>query len=329
MKGRKVCAILLILCMSFTLCGWGTQKNVMLDTELNRVYLAESAECVISEFTKDHLSAAEKYQNQFVRLTGAVGSVDKKGSTLKIVGNYSDKKVIICSCPRAIQEQVKSLKLGESIAVYGKLTVDRLDKDIRISVECITSGKATAQSSSELYFTKDGNCQNKKVLLQKSLNNGTVKFYVPTGWSEVESKISGDIGTIDGFQYSLNHLTGSCSIYPEMFFVSYFDNGKFLADASDSTKTLEIEKAIIKNISEKEPSKFPTKEIKTYYGAKYTYYKTTYRDTRMDPNGDGYHVEYVFLPDENKGIVLYLYVYKEARHLSDVMFLMRFLSITE
>lgn len=327
MRGRKVCTLLLILCISISFCGWGNPKKVMLDTELNHIYLSETAEFVITNFTQDHASAVEKYQNQFVRLSGRVVSVDKKGSTLKIAGNNSNEKLIICSCPKAFQEQVKSIKPEDNVVVYGKLTVDRFDKDIRINVDNVTSSKTIGHSLPGLYFAKDGSRQNMNALLQNSLNNGKVKFYVPSGWNEVESKISGDLGTIEGFQYSLNHLTGSSNIYPEMFFVSYFDNSKFLADVVDSAKTSEIEKAIIRNISGEEPTKFPIKEIKTYYGTKYTYYQTTYKDTRMDFKGDGYHVEYVFQPDGDQGIVMYLYVYKEAHHLSDIMFLLRFLSI--
>ena len=133
------------------------------------------------------------------------------------------------------------------------------------------------------------------------------------------------LGTMEGYQYRLNRLDANDSV-PESLFICYFDNQIQLADyLNDAEKTELIEKAIVYNIIAKENFISSKKGVNTYYGSEYDYYLGSYK-TAFDI-GTGYHTEFVFQADGDDGIVVMIYVYKETKHLSDVLFVSRFLKI--
>lgn len=109
-------------------------------------------------------------------------------------------------------------------------------------------------------------------------------------------------------------------------FVCYFDNEEYV-DLNDRDSTALIEKAIIANILKEDPAKlrkrFPLKTIDSYYGTRYTYYRDKYTDSL----NDGYNVEFAFQQDGKKGIIVYLYVYKNPDHIDSVMLTMRMLTV--
>ena len=108
-------------------------------------------------------------------------------------------------------------------------------------------------------------------------------------------------------------------------FICYFDNKTQLSDYLNDSDEIElIEKAIVENILGSVGT-FPSKEVKTYYGSKYTYYIGSFKSA-FD-TGSGYHTEFIFQEDGEDGIVVMLYVYKETTHISDVLFVSRFLEI--
>ena len=59
----------------------------------------------------------------------------------------------------------------------------------------------------------------------------------------------------------------------------------------------------------------------------YTYYDGVFKNALE--TGTGYHAEFVFQEDSDDGIVMLLYVYKDTKHLGDVLFLSRFLEVGE
>jgi hypothetical protein len=110
---------------------------------------------------------------------------------------------------------------------------------------------------------------------------------------------------------------------PELLFICYFDK-KLLKEQGDvAHKARDTEKAIVKNIEGKVTGFFPSKTAYTYYGSTYKYYLGKYSDPAQ--LGRGYHTEYVFQEDGDRGIIVLLYVYREEKHLSDVMFAARFI----
>ena len=179
-----------------------------------------------------------------------------------------------------------------------------------------------------MYYLSDGSSIDKNRMTARTLRNGSVSFRIPAAWKGVEHSIKDEeLGTIEGYQYVLNQLPGNTDTVPESFFVCYFDNENKLANTDDRKETKLIEKAVINNISgEGNADSFRYRDVTTYYGAKYDYYVGSYTDAAAVVN-NGYHVEYIFQRNGDDGLVMYMYVYKNAKHLSDVMLVTRFLEI--
>lgn len=326
-KRRKV-VILLAFFMVMQLCSFSfSPTSVAIDTENKRVYEYCVADQILSEFVSDERTAKDKYNGNYYLVSGKINSMKKKGNGLVLGGISSDfEKIIKCSCSdKEIKSDILEFAVGDNVSIFGKMSIDVIDKDIHLSVEKIIKTPSATKSSAS-YFLLDGSNIDYNTMISRTLNNGGVTYYIPSQWKQVEYNISGeDIGTIEGYQYVLNKISGSADSVPESFFVCYFNNKEQLADFNDAKETKLIEKAIIKNISGN-VGKFPAKEVKTYYGTKYQYYLGKYTD--ILETGSGYHVEYVFQQDSNEGVIIYLYVYKESKHISDIMFVTRFLEIS-
>jgi len=326
MKKCRLISILLIVPMLIVLCGFSGNVTVIADTNNNHVYEYVTADSMLLDFSNNIESAEKKYKGNYYVISGKVETVSKKGDTIKVYGTSVTDNRIIGSCSKSLRAEALKYSSGADIYVFGKISVDPIDKEIHISVEKFAS--ITGAVKAGTFFQLDGSSVNKNSMGSKTLNNGRVSYYIPPEWEEVEHSIQADeIGTIEGYQYVLNKLPGNKDTVPESFFVCYFDNASKLESTDDKKETVLIEKAIINNISgEGKGDSARTKDVTTYYGTKYNYYVGSYTDI-LDAGNNGYHVEYIFQKDGDKGLVMYLYVYKEAKHLSDVMFVTRFLTI--
>ena len=83
-----------------------------------------------------------------------------------------------------------------------------------------------------------------------------------------------------------------------------------------------IEEAVIKDILKKDDiDRFPLTTRDAYYGPDYVYYQDTYEKAS---GVDIYQAEFVFQEEEN-GIILFLYVYKDKPYnIDNVMQTLRF-----
>ena len=57
------------------------------------------------------------------------------------------------------------------------------------------------------------------------------------------------------------------------------------------------------------------------------HFTTNYQDAYKDILGQGHHVEFVFQKVDTDGIIVYLYIYTDANHVNDIMYLMRLLNV--
>lgn len=328
MKARRLFSLLLIIPMMLLLCGLSFDNvTVMVDTEKNHVYEYITADDLLADFAKDKDTAADKYDDGYYVISGKIESISKKGEKIEIYGTSTVDNHIICSCSKTLRSDALTYNVGDGIGVFGKITVDLIDKDIHIEAEKLVSIRSAVKSGS--FYLLDEKCINKNNMIKRTLNDGKVSYNIPSEWKTVEKSIvESGVGTIDGYQYVLNHLSNNVDTEPEAFFVCYFDNASKLENADDKKATKLIEKAIINNISgEGKGDSARTRDVTTYYGTKYNYYVGSYTDI-LNSGNNGYHVEYIFQKNENDGLVMYLYVYKkEAKHLSDIMFVTRFLEI--
>ena len=315
------------LCMwlSFLGAGWFSGTKVTIDTENNMLYQYRTADEVVMEFKANSKAAKEKYNGQPVLLTGQVVSVGKDGKNLVVTGLNNTNLTIECTYDKAWRSIAKSYKAGTGVALYGTIGVGVLTGDVYLSVDKFTT-KPESALSSDMYYLPDGTEYNKRNATKVTINNGYVEYYIPSTWAndKIQHSVKDEnLGTMEGYQYVLNKLSPTDPV-AESLFVCYFDNKAQLAFAGDSDETKLIEKAIVENILGS-VGIFPTKKVDTYYGAEYTYYDGVYKNALEA--GEGYRCEFIFQADGEDGIVVILYVYREARHVKDVLFVTRFLEV--
>lgn len=323
-KYLKIIALFLILLFSFQLCGFSlfNSTEVAVDTEKNYVYQHISAETLLSEIKSDKKNAKEKYNNSFILLSGMFESADTGSGKLSIIN--SEYESINCIFDKEQSIDTSDFRFKDRVAVFGKCSF-WFDEVRLVEVKKVIF--APVISSSEVYYTLDGISFDKSSSVQRTLNNGKVKFYIPSRWKSIENNISEmELGNIEGYQYVLNKTPDSSDAVPESLFVCYFDKDKLLKEPADIKYTDKVEKAIVENI-EGRTDNFSSKSVKTYYGANYHYYHGKFSDD-FDM-GKGYRTEYIFQPDGDRGLILFLYLYTNTNHISDVMITTRLLEVEE
>ncbi len=325
MKTRKAASLLLFIPVMLFLCGFLFDTvTVMVDTEKNHVFEAASADDILSDFGKDQIAAEKRYKDKYFIISGKIESISPRGDMVLMTGSSVTDNRIICECFKDLRSQALKFSPGSGLGVYGKITVDLFDKEIHIQAEKLVSSLTGIKKGG--YYLVDGSSIDKSRMVTRKLRNGNVTYRIPAAWKGVEHSIlDEDLGTMEGYQFVLNQLPGNTDTVPESFFVCYFDSEDKLANTDDKKETKLIAKAIIDNIcGEGKGNSARSRDVTTYYGAKYNYFVTEYTD-EMAVGNNGYHVEFIFQKNGDDGLVMYMYLYRNAKHLSDVMFVTRFL----
>ena len=298
---------------SFTLFN----SSVEIDTTANRVYKYITADQLLNDFSKNSKSAQTKYNNKFVLMSGLFESSDNKGLSV-MNDSYSS---VACTFDKNTSGNIK-FSFKDKVAVYGKVSVTFGKPELTEVRKVI---ETPVVRSSEIYYTLDGTSFDKTAAVERTLKNGRIRYYIPSNWKKIEADIAKNkLGIIEGYQYVLNKTPGNTSEVPESLFVCYFDKD-LLKTTSDIKSTEQVEKAIISNINPDEKiGTFPSANITTYYGARYQYYSGKYQRGF----GQAYRTEYVFQPDGENGIVMFLYLYpNDNKYLSEVIMTTRFTEI--
>lgn len=322
---KRITVALLVLCACLTLCGAGlfSTTKVVIDTENNHVYERCTVEEILAEFAAGGKAAREKYQGAPVLLSGKVVSVGNGGKSM-VIGAGNTGSTLEASFEKSLRATAKQYVAGDTVALYGRIVVNIFNNDIYLAADKFT--EVPVATSNDMYYLLDGTAYDKQKAVRVTLNNGGVEYYVPVSWTgkEIQHKVKEEnLGTMEGYQYVLNKLNPSEST-PESVFVCYFDNKTQLGYPGDAGETKLIEKAIVENILGK-VGLFPSKKVNTYYDAEYNYYDGVFKSALEA--GEGYRTEFIFQADGEDGIVVVLYVYKEAKHVNDMLFLMRFLEV--
>ncbi len=325
---KKTCLLLAILLLaSFVFSGAIFQTPEMtMDTEINPIYRNESVEYFLLRQKTASDVVKKEYLNQYFVMLGKVKGRNADGKQLKLgmILNNSSETLTCNAGNDEIAEAIKGLLLGDYVKVYGKMTMGVFDGKWTMTVDKVekTFDKTISRTA---YSALSGRTVDTEEMETRTLNNGAIKYYLPSGWSGVEKNLRTEkLGDLEGYQYRLNEIDKQ-SVTPESLFVCYFDNDEMLLRSSDKTRTEAIEQAIVKNIlGEKNIlgiEATPKRKLKktTSYGAEYHYFQEGY-SSELGPN---YHAEFIFQPDGNKGFVIYLYVYQKKSHIDDVMLLLR------
>ena len=329
MKFRiKGTIIILILLSTMMLCGF-KKKPVTLDTETSFLFQNISVEKIASDVEKDSDLAKEKYDGSYYMILGKIIEISKDNKNITVSGaSNSARATVECSASdKAVIAAMKELKVSDTVKVYGKTKVGLINKDVSLEILQITSAEITDISETAYSFI-DGKSYDTKNMSSRELADGKVKYFIPHNWIDVERNIvKNDLGSMEGYQYTLNEISGDLAVEPESIFVGYFNSKEKLRDRSQIGETREIRKTIIANILKTGGERVKNSEIKkrkSYYGAEYYYYDGAYEDKQ----GKGHHVEFVFQEVDNDGMVVYLYVYNEENHMDDILSVMRCLAVS-
>lgn len=319
-KRKTILCILVAALLCFALCGsmfkpaemtLGVDKNIVYRNELLETFLVKS------KANADY--AVKQYQGSYCVFLSVIRSKsdDNKNAYLgSLTSNTNDMLYSVVS-NSGVKEELAGLGVGNIVKAYGKmsfglgkwtLTIDKIEKSSDMTM------------SSTAYSTKNGVTLDQGKMVERRLNGGKVKFWIPADWEGVERDlIETKLGTMEGYQYCLNEIQNQ-SVQPESLFICYFNNEKQLLRSGDKKETERIERAIVKNILKSDPGSASLKK-KTYYGAEYHYYQSAYKTAL----GQNYHAEFVFQPVGTEGFVVYLYVYRDKAHLDECMITMRLL----
>ena len=324
MRIRRNITICILLAVIWTaMCGAFWEKSeVMLDTEKNAVYSSLSIDELVSDVNLGAKAAKTKYNHKYFALPGKYRSISQdKKSIIVAAPDKAGHAVTVTAANEDAAKKMQNLAFNASIIVLGRVDVSMIVGDITVRADAIIDSSDMTVSDSK-YYLSDGSCVDSDKLADRELAGGMISYKLPKGWESVEHNITDEeLGTIEGYQYRLNEMKGQEATEPESFFVCYFDN-MMLKNPGDKDETQGIEEAIIRNILGIDSvSGYPMRRVNTYYGRKYRYYQDAYRDKL----GRGYHAEFVFENDGTAGEIVYLYIYKDAKHLGDIMMLMRLL----
>lgn len=308
-----------LFCFVFLFGGIFDSQKVKMDTESKIVYQTISVDQILNMKLGNAQNAVANNGNYFA-VYGKISSIS--GKTLFIKDYESDSmNQIECSFSNLATNLYKT---GDNVKVYGQYKYNSLTKKQTIEGDRVEKGEWT-NIKYDGYSTLYGDTIYKSDLIEKTLSNGKIKYYIPEDWKMVEHSIANEnLGTIEGYQYRLNEIN-NYSVSPESLFICYFDYSK-LANEGDKEETKLIEKTIASNILKIKPESivgsFPQKSIKTYYNREYHYYDDSFNKL----SGKGYHTEFIFEKAGN-GMIVYLYVYdNNTNNLDDVMSVLRMVS---
>ena len=257
--------------------------------------------------------AADKYRDKYYWSYGIVRALNLGGNTVSISSPEDENvKVEFKNDGKA----VGGLSVNDEARLFFRITKNMLGK-VSLDIDRIERS-GIKNVTGTVYSTANGRTLRISEENKRVISEGKVSFHIPDGWKNVEADIKeNELGSIDGFQYKLNKL-GKGEAYSECLFITYFDKTK-MVDVNDRSDNKRIEKAIVKDILKKEVGgKFPLREITSAYGPKYKYYRGNFNRS----TGETYLTEFVF-QEQGDGIVVVLYLYKDKKHLDDIMNVLR------
>ncbi len=284
---------------------------------------------VLQNSDKD--SFKKEFDNSFVVLSDnlCVSSISKNFKEIEITDS-NGSSCIIDTSDSEIKSIVETLNVGDYVVVYGKLSVKGLSNDsYEIIAEHLLVNSSVSFDKDIYVFFKDDEYSG--ILVDSLIDEGTVKYYIPSTWDSRYVKDVNNNNNISGYQYYLNVIEPINTTFSENFYIFYFEYETYLenpiVDPSDGN-IKKIEALIIDNIligDGEDVSKGDIKIIKDANGSEIHYLGVPYVI-----GSNSYNLEFVFRPEKN-GIVCMLYLYYPndayVHHTRDVAYLIETMTV--
>ena len=295
------------------------------------LYEAVSIGFLNSEIKSGGEAFRKVYEDNYYVLSGdvKVESISGNGREMTVKDSAGEQCTVDISAA-SVKSVVSTLSVGTGVCVYGKLNVKGFNNDSYvIEARDMATGSAS-RFTSGTYVYPTGERYDGKIVDDIALG-GKVKYHLPQTWDREYVTTPLTNNGINGHQYFLNAVEPVNTVYPEIFYIFWFDKETYLEkppkDATDGDNK-DIEEAIVRNIIQNfdENYKLKVEDFINANGTRFHYCSLTYRAA----DGNDYRLEFIFKPKRD-GIVCTLYLYypreTEVRHVRDVAYLLETMMI--
>lgn len=325
-------AFILILAMG---CGitvyavdWTAELKNFLQSE--KAYYSCSIENLgrLLKLNKDAFKGS--YDDKYVVVTGDIQNHSVASNRKQVELYEYGVKAVIDTSDKKLNSKVGSIHVGDTVTVYGQIKLKGWSNDsYEIVADYIDINAVNDFDRGEyIYYGANAvECETYSNLAA----DGHISFSVPKAWKDeyVMSPLTNN--NVNGYQFALNALYPQNVNFPEIFYIFYFDYNFYLDTPPTKPSKgdrQDIEKLIIKNILGNISGDFDIKvdDFKASSEKEYDYYVTTYHPASMKD----YRLEFIFQPDDNRGLVCMLYLYfpktGEFSHVRDVAYVVETLN---
>lgn len=326
MKKKKfLIAFVLLLAFGFGIAAYAVDWTAQLKTfmQSEKTYYSTSVETLSRLQNSEKGSFKTGYGDKYVVVTGSIAA-DSVASTRREMNIYDyGVKAKVTLADNALQTIAGRLQAGDRVTVYGQLKIKGWNDDsFEIAADHIDVNGYYVPYDSYVFY---GSSSMNGTLIDNLTKDGHIGFAVPKTWTEEFVMTPLTNNGISGYQFSLNAISPQNTAYPENFYIFYFDYKTYL-DYPPSSPTKgdrhDIEELVIKNIVDSLGDDFDVdvEDFRASDGNEYDYYLTKYRPK----DGNDYRLEFIFVPDGNKGFVCMLYLYfpkeGESSHVREVAY---------
>lgn len=136
-QGANGCLVVIVVVLLLAIFGialsGGSDSDTATDTgtvveengKTEIEYISYSVDDMMADLEQNAMSASDKYKNQYVEISGRLAAIDSDGKYISVLPAYDDWAFVGVSCYIKSDEQketVKTLSIGDTVTVCGKIT---------------------------------------------------------------------------------------------------------------------------------------------------------------------------------------------------------------
>lgn len=134
---KFLCILMVLMCVSFMVgCDFDydyepsetkaeTEAKTEAKTEPSKAYIVCTVSQLVAELEANAMNAKEKYENEYVEVTGRVDSIDASGAYIGLYPEDDEWAFIGVTCIVKNKNQtdfIRSISTGDIVTVRGKMT---------------------------------------------------------------------------------------------------------------------------------------------------------------------------------------------------------------